>query len=42
MEKNNNLTIESVFRLFLLSTIHASEVVKSKPEWISVVLYLNI
>ncbi|CAD8171219.1 unnamed protein product [Paramecium octaurelia] len=38
IEKEGKLTIESVFKLFLQSTIHASEVVKSKPQWISIML----
>ncbi|CAD8182026.1 unnamed protein product [Paramecium pentaurelia] len=38
MEKEGKLTIESVFRLFLQSTIHASEVIKSKSQWISIML----
>ncbi|CAD8175785.1 unnamed protein product [Paramecium pentaurelia] len=38
IEKEGKITIESVYRLFLQSTIHASEVVKSKPQWISIML----
>ncbi|CAD8163048.1 unnamed protein product [Paramecium octaurelia] len=38
LEKEGKLTIESVFKLFLSSTIHASEVIKSKPQWISIMI----
>ncbi|CAD8093414.1 unnamed protein product [Paramecium sonneborni] len=38
VEKEGKLTVESVFKLFLQSTVHASEIVKSKPQWISIML----
>ncbi|CAD8082131.1 unnamed protein product [Paramecium sonneborni] len=38
LEQEEKLTVESVFKLFLQSTIYATEVIKSKPQWISTML----
>lgn len=38
MENSNKITVSSLFRLYMFSIIYASEVMKSKPQWIELMI----